>query len=545
MARPIGKQFFGPAVPGEEQIAATAWVEGDTQARTGFITRQSGPNRYHVETSFGESECELVEEITEEKQMTIQVRGEGVSGIQLARKITDREVYTFNTDSLYDYFEDWIVVNGQLISGNVSVGNSWLATYGDITSESNDTIAEGIAFDSTGNLIACGQNSGTYNANLIKFDPTGTILWQKELYDGYRLVAECVLCDSDDNIYTIVQNTNNDSGTLVKLNPNGEIIWQQKLLNGPGISTIVDIAVGADGCSAYACHGSNTKQTIIKYNANGTLAWSKNLGDNVLRALYSGIGFLSTGELIIANGYHDPGSSKFGISVRSVSADGTTTNWVNSYELPSGDSIGTVADLALDVGPDDSIVATVSTSSGSYDYAWIAKFTSSGSLSWQKLIGGDNVTTGSFTPYAIKVSSTGKIFSVGRSNNGIGLVLQNSDGSLAWSNEILTDGEMGVWWSWGSRDAAIFGNDFVGAAGYQSTPSLNVNTDWVIHLPADGSNLGTYGIYTYQALNCVESTATWATSTITFAESEPAFSFEDGDFTTNDGLLEISLTEFQ
>jgi hypothetical protein len=48
MGRPVKKKYLGPTSTAGQQIAANAWVGGDTMAREAYIERQTGTGRYYV-----------------------------------------------------------------------------------------------------------------------------------------------------------------------------------------------------------------------------------------------------------------------------------------------------------------------------------------------------------------------------------------------------------------------------------------------------------------------------------------------------------------
>ena len=53
MGRPIKKLYIGDTAGSGQQLVINAWLPGDTQARNGFITEQTGTGRYTAQTTDG------------------------------------------------------------------------------------------------------------------------------------------------------------------------------------------------------------------------------------------------------------------------------------------------------------------------------------------------------------------------------------------------------------------------------------------------------------------------------------------------------------
>jgi hypothetical protein len=55
MGRPIKSTFIGNTATAGNQLTISAWVLGDSQARTGFITKQKGTRKYMAQTTDGDN----------------------------------------------------------------------------------------------------------------------------------------------------------------------------------------------------------------------------------------------------------------------------------------------------------------------------------------------------------------------------------------------------------------------------------------------------------------------------------------------------------
>lgn len=487
MGRPLSKKYFGPVEAEGPQIAAQAWLGGDSQARLGYIVRQVGTNRYIVNTSFGEDECQLVDTITQPGQMTVQVVAEGTDGIQSARKITDREVYTWTNNNYYPY---WNSVNGQIIYGNPPINQYWFGLYGDTTVDQNDSHSQGITFDSQGNMFIGGGRivDDLRRAYVVKLDTSSNIVWEKDFTSTSTSSVECIMSDGSTNVYVAIVEFDTDSAVIIKLNGSGSIIWQRKIVDFGGP---FDITVDTDGSVAIAS-SNNDYVNVAKYNSSGVLQWIKSIGNNEEPYGYPGIGFTTGGKIALSMAYFNMG----GIILSSLNVDGTL-EWSKSMVT----SVYPFIYTALDTDASGNIYVQTYNSIGEGEFSGIfAKFQSDGTIVWQK----DIISEDGFNaPLSIIADATGNTYSFGYGFNssiglfGLILVKHNSDGDLEWQRIIGCQGSFDKLASIGNRDVAVYG-DSVAVAGYGQEDNAYETIDAIIaKLPNDGSRIGVYGAFIY------------------------------------------------
>ncbi len=240
----------------------------------------------------------------------------------------------------------------------------WQKTYGG----SKDDEARSIIQTSDGGYIVAGYsnstdgdvtgNKGGFDHWIVKLDNTGSIQWQKNFGGG-----------EDDRAYAIQQTTDggyivagtarsNDGDVtgykdwedywVVKLDGNGTIQWQ-KTLGGTQDDIARSIVQTADGGYIVAGYSNSSNGDItnnkggfdhwvVKLDSTGTLVWQKNFGGGQDDRGYS-VEKTSDGNFILV------GNAR--------SNDGDVTGFHN-WE----------------------------------DY-WVVKFNNSGTLLWQKILGGD------------------------------------------------------------------------------------------------------------------------------------------------------------
>ena len=293
-------------------------------------------------------------------------------------------------------------------------------------------------------------NHGGSDAWVVKLNSSGAIAWQKCLGGTDYDYAFSIQLTSDGG-YIIAGNTLSNNGDVsgnhgdydawvVKLNSSGAIEWQ-KCLGGSGDDRAFSIYQTIDG--GYIVAGSTTSNDgnvsgnhgftdawVVKLNSSGVIAWQKCLGGGGTDSAYS-IQQTSDGGYIIAG---DTSSNDGDVSGN----HGGTDAWVVKlnpsgtivWQKCLGGSSGEVARSIQQKGDGSYIVAgytssndgDVSGNHGSYDF-WVVKLNSSGAIEWQKCLGGAD------TDFAYSIQQTGDGYIVaGETNSTNGDVSGNHGG---------------------------------------------------------------------------------------------------------------------
>lgn len=139
-----------------------------------------------------------------------------------------------------------------------------------------------VAVDSSGNALAVGygSNSGTTNAIVVKYDTSGTILWQRYFGGGSYVDVSDAVVDTGDNIIIAATSISGTyKGQLIKYNSSGTLQFQRSF---GGSSDDFGRAIGVDS-SGNIFIGVQTNvsgsygQSLVKYNSSGTLQWQRRL----------------------------------------------------------------------------------------------------------------------------------------------------------------------------------------------------------------------------------------------------------------------------
>ncbi|MCG8643355.1 MAG: SBBP repeat-containing protein [Desulfobacterales bacterium] len=320
---------------------------------------------------------------------------------------------------------------------------------------------EGVAADGAGNAYAVGyESSGISNEALIaKFTSNGALSWQKRLGGNLTDHFYDVATDASGHVYAVGYEQSTTGGNLealiVKFTSDGIVSWQKKLAGGIN-ETFNAVAVDGIGniCAvgySDSLGGTFDEALIAKFMPDGSLVWQKSLGRSTGGEVFKGIA-IDTSTNIYAVGSEN--SFSHGSTIQALIAKFSTDgSLIWQKNISSSGSQGFFNSVAVDDNGDAYAVGQY-TESGTNGL--IAKFTSDGALSWQKGLGGIN----SECFYAITTSPDGNVYAAGAEESSYGwseaiLVSMNPEAagangtipnitSLSWENLGFSAGSPGV-----------------------------------------------------------------------------------------------------
>ena len=414
-----------------------------------------------------------------------------------------------------------VIVNSDgTVSAVAQTGEDyWIATLDGSNNKSDGFY--GVRVDSSGNVYCSGytysEGAGSQDMILAKYNSSGTLQWQRILGsgDGDRVMG--IVLDSSDNVYVcgyVAQRL-----LIAKYNPSGAIQWQRTLYDTL-YTTGTDIEVDSSdnlyvsGYTAAALGGDQTSKALVaKYNSSGAIQWQRTLNNPNYHMYAYGLALDSSGNVYLAGDYSSSSAKEIFIAKYNNSG---TLQW-QRYIGGSG------AQEGWDVGVDSSdnvyVIGNNNASGQGGADVLIAKYNSSGTIQWKRILGG----TASDEAHAISFDSSDNVYFSGKANDSLTRILiakYNSSGTIQWQRTFggSTSGSSD---SWGMT---VSGSNVyvVGMTRSHSSLSTTGTAAIVVKLPNDGSLTGTYGSFTYATSSFTdanETSSTYATSSLTAATS--------------------------
>jgi hypothetical protein len=194
----------------------------------------------------------------------------------------------------------------------------------------------------TGRTVSFG--AGPYAALLLKYGPDGTLLWQKT-WGGKRedYVRGHVAVDPSGSIYVTGKTESFGAGhadvLLLKYDPNGTLLWQ-KTWGGTGEDLCWDVAIGPSG-SIYVIgrtlsFGAGQRDVLLlKYDPNGALLWQKIWGGTEWDSGCA-LAVDPSGSIYVTGVTASPSQTLQYVSGTETTPDGTVTEPDGTETTPDG-----------------------------------------------------------------------------------------------------------------------------------------------------------------------------------------------------------------
>ncbi len=298
-------------------------------------------------------------------------------------------------------------------------------------------------------------NHGGSDAWVVKTAANGTVLWQKCL-GGTGGDVGYGIRETFDHGFAVVGYTGSNDGNVsgnhgyrdawvVKLDNTGAILWQ-KCLGGSGYDEAYSIIQTADSGFVICGYTGSTDGDVsgnhgtydawvVKLNKTGALQWQKCLGGTASDFAYSVRATSDGGYAVIANTQSTNGdvTGNHGSSdIWALKLDASSTllwqTCLGGTAAEQGYSMEQTADGGyILAGYTASNNGNVSGNHGSQD-AWVVKLNGSGTLQWQKCLGGTAADQG----YSVQPTPDGGYIMAGYAKSNNGDVSGNHGDNDAW-----------------------------------------------------------------------------------------------------------------
>ena len=362
-----------------------------------------------------------------------------------------------------------------------------------------------VAVDAAKNVYVCGHSdaSGSNDFQLAKYNSLGILQWQRRLGGSTSDIALSISADASGNVYVTGYSDNAGSydSQIAKYNTAGTLQWQNRLgaasIGDFGASIVVDGSSNVYVAGYSSASGSNDFQ-LAKYNSSGTLQWQRRLGGSGADICNS-VAVDPSGNIYICG--HSNASGTYDLLLAKYDTSGTL-QWqrlLGNASFEQGYGFGVTTDASSNV-----YVCGYNDGSGTgYNEMQLAKYDTSGTLQWQRRLGG---TSANFA-YSINADASGNVYIAGESNasgtTDFQLAKYDTSGTLQWQRRLGGSGADSC------RSVTLDASGNVYVCGTSTTSSSNI---LLAKLPPTGAKTGTYALgaysYTYAATTLTSNTST-------------------------------------
>ena len=365
------------------------------------------------------------------------------------------------------------------------------------------------AIDSSNNVYVVGSNTaGVAGSGLeiAKYNTDGALQWQRMLDGALTDRGESIAVDSGGNVYIAGYfNTIGDPyrGLLAKYNSSGTLLWQRQWQQNTDYANYwygvaVDSSANVYVVGEYD-QGAGSRMAIAKYNTSGTLQWANTLGGpGGSNGTYGkGISVDSSANVYVVGSYYGPAPNYFEIVIAKLNTSGDL-QWQRM--LGGSPTRDDGYSIAVDSGGNAYIAGQ------SNSKALTAKYNTSGDLQWQRTLSGGVGESAN----GIALDSSANVYTFGTTYNSTAtrdealIAKYDSSGSLQWQRR-LGGGRVYL------GKSAVSGDGNFYAGGLVVLP-VDLYYMLTVKLPVNGDKLGTFGSFVYSATTLTDAAGTLTSS---------------------------------
>jgi hypothetical protein len=358
---------------------------------------------------------------------------------------------------------------------------------------------------------------------ITKYDISGNFQWIKSLNGAGLIYIRGIKTDNSGNLYVFGGGGGVSGSFLIKIDPAGSILWQKNFIINSALSLG---STGAGYCTAVAFDSSNNMYVtcsmqsdtgfvhnyISKWDSAGTTrSWERMLysqtnanGDwisNDSLTIDASDNVIITGRIKIYSNYNlEVTRYKYNSSGVIQWFHSSSSGGIGSNEYYSSNRSRVATDSANNI-------YIVCTQTAGVTYAWLTKYNSSGVYQWSKRINDNSVSNNIFS---VNVDSSGYIYITGfysdNAYNPYNWIFKfDSAGTQIWQRTLRANPFLQAATTQTGAIVHPSGINFCGSVtsgfyvsgwqyGYGDVYSGRVYS-LLTNLPLDGSKTGTYNIY--------------------------------------------------
>lgn len=387
--------------------------------------------------------------------------------------------------------------------------DSWVVTLGGSGHDSANSIA--VAPDSA--IYVCGFTesieSGVRDALLVKYNNSGTLLWQKTLSTSSFTQVRSVAVSPDGFIY--VSGSSNSLSILAKYSPSGTLQWYKVFEYKSRTIYFTSIAIDYNGY-IYACGTENGGNTLlVKYDRDGVVQWKKFISGSINNSGYS-VAVVPNGSTYICGYTLEPKTGHSNMFIVSCNSFGDLlwNRFISSESNSRGSSV---------VVAQDGHVYVCGQIGGK---AFLASFSNSGLLRWQKKLS----MPSSSDNQSLMVAQDGSIYvcgtaySIATSKNEVHIEKYDSSGTLLWQN--IFRGDVHIY----GNSVTVGSDGTIYVCGYVESVTSGKYDLFIIKLASnisEGNETVQFGPFTLESSNHTENATSFSSKSLSVKTSDASF----------------------